>query len=255
MMANSSIDSIWQTPSQPPRLKDDRVHVWRANLKLSTLEIEELTTLLSTDEIARANKFRFVQHKSRFIAARGILRQLLGNYLKVSPRSLIFTYSDRGKPQLATDIALQFNLSHSEEYALFGFSLNHLIGVDIEYQRAMPDALKIARRFFSPREYRLLEAVSLEQQPKLFFQLWTAKEAYLKGTGTGLSASLSSVEICLDQSKSLYLSTLKEDKIIKWSLYSCTPATNYAGAIAINAQISAQDINYWHCNYVGDRPL
>jgi 4'-phosphopantetheinyl transferase len=245
-MANSSIDSIWQTPAQPPALRDNQVHIWRANLGLSTPEIEQLTTLLSTDEIARANKFRFVQHRSRFIAARGILRQLLGNYLKVSPRSLTFAYSDRGKPWVATDISLQFNLSHSQEYALFGFTLNHLIGVDIEYQRAMPDALKIAQRFFSAREYMMLEAVAIEQQSKLFFQLWTAKEAYLKGTGTGLAASLSSIEIALDQSQFQYLSTLKEDTIMNWSLYSCTPATDYAAAIAINAQIPAQQINYWH---------
>lgn len=255
MRTDSSIDSIWQTPAQPPTLTDSQVHIWRANLELSTPEIEQLTTLLSTDEIARANRFRFVQHKSKFIAARGILRQLLGNYLKVSPRSLTFTYSDRGKPQLATDISLQFNLSHSEKYALFGFALNHLIGVDIEHQRAMPDALKIAQRFFSAKEYKMLAAVPLEQQPKLFFQLWTAKEAYLKATGTGLSGSLSSVEICLDQCESPYLSTLKQDKIINWSLYSCTPATDYSAAIAINAQISAQDVNYWHCNYVSDRAL
>jgi 4'-phosphopantetheinyl transferase len=246
MRTDSSIDSIWQTPAQPLALRDDRVHVWRANLELSPPEIEELTTLLSTDEIARANKFRFVQHQSRFIAARGILRQLLGNYLKVSPRSLTFTYSDRGKPQLANHPSLQFNISHSQEYALFGFTLNHLIGVDIEHQRPMPDALKIAQRFFSAREYQMLEEVAIEQQSKLFFQLWTAKESYLKATGTGLSASLDSVEVCFDQSESVYLSTLKKDKIINWSLYSCTPATDYAAAIAINAQIPVQYIHYWH---------
>ena len=246
MVTNSSIDSIWQTPSQPPRLRDSLVHVWRANLSLSTSEIEELTTLLSTDEIARANKFRFLKHKSRFIAARGILRQLLANYLDLNPQNITLEYSDRGKPHLAKDLSLQFNISHSQEYALYGFTLNHLIGVDIEYQRTMLDALKIAQRFFSAREHKMLEEVSIEQQPKLFFQLWTAKEAYLKATGTGLSACLDSVEIALNQSKSPYLSTLKKDIIMNWSLYFCTPATDYSAAIAINAQIPVQHINYWH---------
>lgn len=246
MATNSSIDSIWQTPSQPPRLRDSLVHVWRANLSLATSEIEELTTLLSPDEIARANKFRFLEHKSRFIAARGILRQLLANYLDLNPQNITFEYSDRGKPWLAQDTSLQFNISHSQEYALFGFTFNHLIGVDIEYQRTMPDALKIAQRFFSAREYKMLEEVSLEQRSRLFFQLWTAKEAYLKATGTGLSASLNSVEIALNHSKSLYLSTLKKDTIMNWSLYSCTPATDYLAVIAINTQIPVQSINYWH---------
>ncbi|MGL5832081.1 MAG: 4'-phosphopantetheinyl transferase family protein [Waterburya sp.] len=248
MMTNSSIDSIWQTLTQLPTLRDSQVHLWRANLDLSPSEIEELTTLLSTDEIARANKFHFVQHKSRFIAARGILRQLLGNYLKVSPCSLTFTYSDRGKPQLPHNSLLQFNLSHSQNYGLFGFTLNHLIGVDLEYQRVMPDALNIAQRFFSVREFKMLAEVPQEQQSKLFFQLWTAKEAYLKAIGTGLSGSLASIEISFDENHSPYLSPSQKDQVETnaWSLYSCTPEINYLGAIAINSGISEQHLNYWH---------
>jgi 4'-phosphopantetheinyl transferase len=248
MTKKSNIDSIWQIPLQPNKLRDNQVHIWRANLELSTLEIEQLTTLLSTDEIARANKFRFVQHKSRFIAARGILRQLLGNYLEVSPSSLTFTYSDRGKPQLPQNSHLQFNLSHSQEYGLFGFTLNHLIGVDLEYQRAMPDALNIAQRFFSVREFKMLKEVPQEQQSRLFFQLWTAKEAYLKAIGTGLSGSLASVEISFEDNHSPYLFPSAESQIESndWSLYSCTPEINYLGAIVINYALPAQHISYWH---------
>lgn len=239
---------MWQTPSQLPKLRDQQVHIWRANLGLSTPKIEELMTYLSPDEVVRANKFRFAQHKSRFIAARGILRQLLGNYLEVSPCSLTFTYSDRGKPQLPQNSLLQFNLSHSQEYGLFGFTLNHLIGVDLEYQRAMPDALNIAQRFFSDREFKILEEMPQEQQAGLFFQLWTAKEAYLKAIGTGLSGSLASVEIFFDENHTFYLSPSQENRIETkdWSLYSCTPEINYLGAIAINSAILEQHINYWH---------
>jgi 4'-phosphopantetheinyl transferase len=240
--------TIWQHPAEFPSLKNQQVHLWRANLTLSNLKIEELMTYLSPDEVVRANKFRFAQHKSRFIAARGILRQLLGNYLEVSPCSLTFTYSDRGKPQLPQNSLLQFNLSHSEEYGLFGFTLNHLIGVDLEYQRAMPDALKIAQRFFSDREFKMLTEVPQEQQPRLFFQLWTAKEAYLKAIGTGLSGSLASIEISVDKNHCFYLSPDQGDQLETkhWSLYSCTPEINYSGAIAINSGISEQQIYYWH---------
>lgn len=246
MAENNSIDSIWQTSSVLSTLKDNQVHLWCANLALSASKIEQLTSLLSPDELARANKFRFPRHRKRFIAARGVLRRLLGSYISKNPQSLKFTYRDRGKPQLKEDLSLQFNLSHSQEYALFGFTLERLIGVDLEYQREMPDALKIAQRFFSPREYQLLEQVPKEQQPQLFFQLWTAKEAYLKAIGTGLSGSLAAVEIAFDQSQSPYLAVPPgEEQTPPWSLHSCSPATNYLGAIAINGQIPAQNINYW----------
>jgi 4'-phosphopantetheinyl transferase len=241
--------TTWQHPQGFPPLKNSQVHLWRANLALSASEIEELSVSLSPDEVIRASRFRFVQHQYRFIAARGILRQLLGNYLKVSPRSLIFTYSDRGKPQLAAaDVALQFNISHSETYALFGFTLNHLIGVDLEYQKPMTEAVKIAQRFFSPREFKILEATPQKEQARLFFRFWTAKESYLKAIGTGLSGSLAEVEVIMDESQSRYSLTLPEAHSgnTPWSLYPCSPETNYLGAIAINDHIQPQQISYWH---------
>ena len=155
MVESNSTKLVWQKPSPLPYLSRDRVHLWCANLDLTKSEIKQLANFLSADEVERANRFRFPQHCKRFIVARGILRQLLGNYLKVDPQDLIFTYGEQGKPLLTAKVksdSLEFNISHSQEYALFGFTLNHSLGVDLEYQRQMPDALKIARRFLlSPR--------------------------------------------------------------------------------------------------------
>ncbi|MEM6612528.1 MAG: 4'-phosphopantetheinyl transferase superfamily protein [Cyanobacteria bacterium P01_C01_bin.72] len=238
----------WQQTRYFPKLEKHQAHIWRANLDLNKREITKLATLLSSEETARANRFRFMEHKRRFIAARGILRQLLGAYLAINPRSVDFSYGEKGKPALSNATEIQFNISHSQEYALLGFIPEHLIGVDLEYQRAMPDALKIAQRFFSPREFKTLQATAPEQQAKLFFQLWTAKEAYLKALGTGLSDSLTGVEIAFDRNQSPYLFSLqqKSPPISDWSLYSCTPIANYSGAFVINQPISAQQITFWH---------
>ena len=238
----------WQHPQHFPKLEKHQAHVWHANLDLNTTEINQLATLLSAEETARANRFRFREHKRRFIAARGILRQLLGAYLAINPRTVDFSYGEKGKPTLSNVTELQFNISHSQASALLGFSLEHLIGVDLEYQRGLTDALKIAQRFFSPRESRMLQETAPEQQEKLFFQLWTAKEAYLKALGIGLSGSLAGVEIAFDSNQSPYLFSLQEKSVAisDWSLYSCTPITNYLGAIALNPKISAQQVNFWH---------
>ena len=242
---------IWREPPYQPMLGRDRVHVWRASLDLPTAKIKQLATLLSTDETARADRFHFLEHKRRFIVARGILRQLLGNYLKISPNKIEFEYSDRGKPSLAASIgnsSLQFNVSHSLEYALYGFTNNHLIGVDLEFLREMRDAAELAKSIFTNREFQLIANLTYEEQQRVFFQFWTAKEAYLKAIGTGLSDSLSDIEITFDRVKSPKLLAIKGDidAGTSWSLYFCIPAANYIAAIIVNAQIPKQQIDFWN---------
>ena len=239
----------WQHPTKLPTLDKDRVHLWRASLDLSDLEIARLASVLSSDETERANRFRFARHRRRFIVARGILRQLLGNYLDIEPKDLQFYYGDRGKPYLKDKdklISLQFNLSHSKEYALYGFTYHYPIGVDLEYLREMPDLIKIARRFFSSREYELLIEANEPVRLKLFFQLCTAKEAYLKAIGTGI-AELADVELDMDEALSLRLLAIGGDKLaaVKWSLCSCNPATNYIASVAIKTTPPVP-IDFWH---------
>ncbi len=242
---------VWQFSQSQPMLEEGQVHIWRASLDLPTVVIDQLTTFLSPDEIERANKFRFVPHKRRFIAARGILRKLLSNYLQISPHDLEFKYGNCGKPQLTgckQDSPLKFNLSHSGAYALYGFTYHHPIGVDLEYIREMPDAVKIAQRFFSEREYRLINNVEDSQKSEVFFKLWTAKEAYLKAIGTGLAGSLANVDIILDCVQSPRLLAIKGSKaaVSSWSIYSCIPATSYIATMAVKTSIPFKQINFWH---------
>ena len=92
---------VWKIPENQLALTNNQVHVWRAKLDLSANEIARLETLLSEDEKLRANRFRFPQHKRRFIAARAILREILSYYLKINSDALRFEYGSRGKPRLA----------------------------------------------------------------------------------------------------------------------------------------------------------
>ena len=84
--------TIWQRPLGKTTLDKHQVHLWRANLDLPAAEVVHLASFLSTDEIHRANKFRFPKHKRRFIVARGILRQLLSDYLDINPKNVQFNF-------------------------------------------------------------------------------------------------------------------------------------------------------------------
>lgn len=246
------MEQIWQKPLNSLSLANNQAHVWFANLDLPAAEIERLATLLSPDEVVRANKFKFARDKKRFIAARGILRELLANYLQITANKIEFRYSDRGKPDLVTslDRSLQFNLSHSQNYALYAFTYNRRIGVDLEYLRSIEDAAKIAKRFFSPTESELINSLTADKQKRVFLQLWTAKEAYLKATGVGLAGSLNEIEIAITPESAVNLLSIQGDvrTAANWSMTSFIPITDYIGTLAIETSHIQQEIEFFAWN-------
>src|SRR5260363_377522 len=143
--------------------------------------------LLDNDEKAKANRFHFNIHRHRFIAARGILRCLAGQLLGQPPNALQFSYTSYGKPILKEYPRLQFNLSHSHDRAIYAFTLDMAIGVDIEYQNSQCDVESIAKRFFTAREFNALQTLPGPEKIATFFKLWVRKEAVLKALGYGLS--------------------------------------------------------------------
>ena len=72
-----------------------------APLDLDEHRLAGLHATLSADERGRAARFHFERDRKHFIAARGLLRELLGRYLARAPASLRFAYGPRGKPFLA----------------------------------------------------------------------------------------------------------------------------------------------------------
>jgi 4'-phosphopantetheinyl transferase len=223
-------NDIWLPAPKDLTLLLDEIHVWRIDLDQPEVHLQNLAATLSSDEIARAERFYFQEHRQRFIAGRGILRNILGRYLGIQPLQVQFNYQQRGKPVLAdkfADSGLAFNLSHSQGLGLCAVNCTRPIGVDLEYIRPMSDLEALAKRFFLPREYDMLRSLSPNQQQEVFFRYWTCKEAYLKATGDGLS-QLEQVEVSLTLTEPAKLQ-ITED----WSLFELVPANNYVAAVAI----------------------
>lgn len=243
---------MWLKAPTDIKLLPDEVHVWRVNLDNAKPSLEYFTQILSEDEFGRAKRFHFEQHRQRFIAARGILRCILSRYLNSESSKIRFGYEPRGKPFLdesCNQINLSFNLSHSQDFALYAVSLHNSIGVDLEYINAKTDVVSLAQRFFSPNEFAVIESATHEQQQQLFFRYWTCKEAYLKATGTGLT-DLQKIEISLtpEQSAKLSIPNISSE----WNLVEIQPFANCAGAIclrhdALPIAVNSRDLlfKYW----------
>ncbi|WP_245915919.1 4'-phosphopantetheinyl transferase family protein [Merismopedia glauca] len=235
---------LWKPRSESPILSVDAIHIWCASLQRSVSEVEQLAASLSKDERDRASRFHFPHHQRRFIVARGLLRHLLADYLAVSPKEIEFSYLQRGKPELAGDRHLQFNLSHSEELVVYAFCLSHPVGIDVEYLRSTPDLEPIAARFFTKWEYDELRSLPPAERTSAFFRCWTRKEAYLKACGDGIGGGLDQIEVSLTpeaQIRQIHNSVLTDRD---WDLQNLAPAVGYVGAIA--AQASNLHLHCWH---------
>lgn len=240
----------WEHPSTKLKLLDNQVHLWLVNLNISNKQIaEELTNILSPDEMARADRFRFEEHKNRFIAARGFLRKIISYYLQISSREITFKYSDRGKPELANN-NLKFNLSHSQDTALYALTNNNLIGIDLEYLRSNVECDKIAQRFFSPAESELINSLPPKQKTQTFFHFWTIKEAYLKATGEGLVGGLETVKIDLNGDAEVIVKAIANNstEANNWFFSSFIPQNDFIASVAINTRETALTIKYFSLN-------
>ena len=137
---------LWPDWPVLPRLLGDQVWVWRLGLR-ETEELDWAWGDLSSAERERAHRYRHQGDRQGFILTRSWLRRLAGAYLGLAPQSVQFQLGPHGKPFLRGH-PLQFNLSHSGDWALLAFSRDRPLGIDLERHRSVP-VLRLAKRFFS----------------------------------------------------------------------------------------------------------
>jgi 4'-phosphopantetheinyl transferase len=146
-------------------------------------------SLLSPSELERAASFRSDELRDAFVVRRAALRVVLGRVLDLAPATLAFRTGVHGKPEIVSD-ALRFNASASQRLAVIAIARDCDVGIDVEFVRAMPEALDVARNVIGVAEYAQLARLSGAERDRTFAVLWTRREAYVKGRGTGLRAAL-----------------------------------------------------------------
>ncbi len=119
--------------------------------------------------------------------ARVVLRQLLKAYTPDHSSALRIGYGVNGKPCLPDRPDLRFNVSHTDDIAMYAIASRREVGIDVEATRREVDVAGVARQAFSPRECDVLAALAPDARRDAFFRLWTRKEAYVKARGEGFS--------------------------------------------------------------------
>lgn len=162
--------------------KDEEIyHKWLANLP--------------QDRRLRAESYKQVADQRRSLAGSILVcRAFAERYPDVDMSALRFVAGENGKPYIEQYPAFRFSISHSGDYAVCVVSEQE-VGIDI--QKIQDIRLGVAERFFSEEEKAQIEAAVLDKEEelsetalakreKMFFRIWSAKEAYVKLTGEGL---------------------------------------------------------------------
>lgn len=222
-----------------PVLGSSDVHVWFCDLLHYAADQEVLAALLSGDERVRAARFAFDRDRQRFVLSHALLRLLLSRYTHMHARQIHFATGPHGKPAIsgagAASQPIQFSLSHSGPIALVAVARGLAVGVDVEVRKADVDALKLAQRFFAPRESQLITAAEGDDRARMFYRLWAAKEAYLKGKGVGLSLGLDRVDVVFDGMSPVATVRWTDSGTIDqpWTIRSLSLPDHLVGAVAV----------------------
>lgn len=179
---------------------------------------EHFRSIVSEERNKRIDKLVKASDKKRTlymdILRRYAIRQVF-QQLEVPLNILKTTY---GKPYIPQTADCHFNCSDSHHYVVCAVS-NFPVGIDIEFN---DDTFKDAHSFLTPEEIALTKNYTLSN-----FDLWCAKESYLKCLGIGLCKGLSFFSVECVKNK-LYIAdetnekrTIKIEKIKLSNDYSC----------------------------------
>lgn len=192
----------WPTLTEAHRTAEDssagvaRIHVWLARSDVSGAPFNRLSAILSQHEKDRANQIPAGVRRSRFLASRGISRTILGRYLGINPQEVEIRFGGLGRPVVVRPpmSKINFSFSDSSEWVAVAVSKRFQVGVDIECLDPLTDPERMAERFFSDSENLRIAAAVGSEKLERFYQIWTAKEAWTKAAGFGLS-SMGDVEV------------------------------------------------------------
>jgi len=217
-------------------LAPDDLHIWWIDLERIGADA---AMLLSPGERARAERFIQPRDRVKWTAARVALRQILASYTGEQPADLRLTYGLHGKPALAGGSPLCFSLSHARDRAAMAVARQREVGIDLEPIDPDLDVASLQNVACGPIEAALIDALRPDERLETFLTYWTLKEAYLKGTGAGLSRDPRTVEMALlAEGQAIVRDVVVGEHDARWSVRLLDAGPGWIAAVAVSGSSS-----------------
>jgi len=178
------------------KLTENNALIFTTYLPSMNQDLEKLWNPLSNQEKTQAEKFINKPLRDRYVMSHGLLRYLLSFYVGSKPHEIEYSVNQFGKPFLKEESSrVQFNMSHSKDYAAYIMALDCQVGIDIEWKDKTINFEEISDLVLSPAETNNFNKLDPEGKFHTFYDIWTKKEAIVKAIGEGLSYPLKTIEI------------------------------------------------------------
>jgi len=133
----------------------------------------------SDEKRNRIGRYHFYEDAQNALLSDILVRFKICKRTGMPNRQLVFSANDYGKPYLANDPHIQYNLSHSGKYIAFAIDTKP-VGIDVEQIHTID--LQIAERFFHYEEINYIMAQSEELQTRAFFKSGPRRKAVSSST-------------------------------------------------------------------------
>ena len=220
-------------------LDENEIHIWNYTLKPDKKLAEFYFDNLTEEEKDKAEKIIIKEVKYRNILSRVITKKILANYLDKKLNRIHYCYNRFGKPGLSSEINpmnLNFNISHSGDLGIIAISKNNPVGIDIEQILELNDLDNLMDLIFTESEIKQIDLLDHFDKTKMFYKIWTAKEAFVKAIGQGLSFPVKNIELEINHLENISIKYIKKfpDSLNDWQLLSFVPEENYISTLAVN---------------------
>lgn len=123
------------------------------------------------------------------VSSHALLRKAALLYRGKQAENWSIAQDSQGKPYFPEVENVHFNITHSGDYWLCAF-FSEPVGIDLQIHDHCQKE-RLSKRFFHPNEDRFLQTKNYAP----FFDLWAAKESYMKYTGQGLALGLDAFSV------------------------------------------------------------
>ena len=153
---------------------------------------------LDEEERSRRDRYLHDGRRRQYTLCRAALRAVLCRQIGCGNEVLSFGESARGKPHAllrGAPAPVSFSVSHSGVHGLIAVAREGRIGVDLEERAGGRNLDALMAAVLTPDERAELAATNGFHRTRLFYRLWTIKEALVKALGTGLPFDLAAFEV------------------------------------------------------------
>lgn len=218
------------------------VYILNLYRRITHEEYNILLSIVSPEKYLRVTQFRNFSDAQLTLVADALARLIFQERWNISINDSEFEINKYGKPFLRNRPNCCFNVSHSGHYVVCAIR-DKSVGVDVEEIKFIN--LDITKRIFTDSELIYLYQHSIVERRRVFYRIWTMKEAYIKYIGKGFSMPLTSFSVLKSDTGAFWHQIFEHEEAV---CYLCSGENDFPKVFYISINQLLQNIksSYLH---------